>query len=133
MALLFQYNPCYCSISSYISSNTITKRFNTTLVTVLCFNACNLFFCSSYVSIQPLLLFYSASSSFILSCTLFQYNPCYCSIRQKVTMYDLELMFQYNPCYCSMVVNQFLFLYYLGFNTTLVTVLFITIQFIMFA
>ena len=123
MYIVFQYNPCYCSIRR--TSNRSRSR--------------------RHVSIQPLLLFYDFVIPKIIVAYAFQYNPCYCSMALVVAPVQLFFLFQYNPCYCSIsntkkcskcifVSIQPLLLFYrfsigilnticLRFNTTLVTVL----------
>ena len=123
LAVLFQYNSCYCSMKKILLSYLKQLRFNTTLVTVLL---------GDFVEVVSRMI-------------VFQYNSCYCSMKAVLFYFSKIPMFQYNSCYCSidgmitfrtlsvLVSIQLLLLFYYFtsfilykiscFNTTLVTVL----------
>ena len=80
--------------------------------------------CFSYpVSIQLLLLFYYSINNKYGFPFAFQYNSCYCSMIERISINEEIEVFQYNSCYCSILPSIAFFGNSNGFNTTLVTVL----------
>ena len=119
---IFQYNTCFGSTIILQTIWNFLWDFNTTLVSV---RLCRLFcmFTLDDISIQHLFRFDGRGRPSFKDVTIFQYNTCFGSTKQKQERKQHNVKFQYNTCFGSTFnkIHSILFYIY-NFNTTLVSV-----------
>ena len=79
----FQYNSCYCSILIKNLLELVLLPVSIQLLLLFYRKAESGLAGEDYVSIQLLLLFYVAIAGKLSNNATFQYNSCYCSIREN--------------------------------------------------